>query len=137
MLGGATPGMGTVLGRGFLRALLQIGFALAALGIFFWRVDAGAVVRLRIASLAPAGITAQLWTQDSASVPGRAEAGDASPTPTATGRAAARARRLIERRVLRRALRLVLELELVFMAGVLLGLFLVGTPVLTGHRNAS
>ena len=33
-----------VLGRTVLRALLQIGFALVALGIFFWRVDAGAVV---------------------------------------------------------------------------------------------
>lgn len=39
-------------------------------------VDAGAVVRLRIASLSTAGISAQLWTQNSRSVPGRAEAGD-------------------------------------------------------------
>ena len=64
MLGGATPGMGTVLGRGFLRALLQIGFALAALGIFFWRVDAGAVlaqlgkVDIRWALVALAAFTA-------------------------------------------------------------------------------
>ncbi|MGC3995752.1 MAG: FG-GAP repeat protein [Propionicimonas sp.] len=38
--------------------------------------DAGAVVRLRIASVTLAGVVAQLWTQDSPSVPGKAEAGD-------------------------------------------------------------
>lgn len=56
--------MGTALGKRFLRTLLQVGFAAGALGVFFWRVDARAVVAqlgavdLRWALVALAAFTA-------------------------------------------------------------------------------